>query len=210
MINPRTSDCKECAEILPLIDAINCKLFESAIDMYNNLAYSLNLKIPATDLLDLLNYKRILINKYVDMNYACDFSINQIANRVRILTTGCLTCVKAEMVYVFHKPSTTTSTTSSSSTTTTTTAVPTFFLYSTSVSNCGSCDFPTQPSLESDVELEVGKYYYSPTRRKPAFISALLASGTDHIGTHSFDPLTKSDTCEEIVCPTTTTTTTII
>jgi len=103
MINPRTSDCKECAEILPLIEAINCRLYEASSDMYNNLAYGLNRKIPATDLLDLLAYKRILINKYVDMNYACDFSVNQIANRVRILTAGCDSCVYKEPIIVFHR-----------------------------------------------------------------------------------------------------------
>lgn len=103
MINSRVSDCKECADIMPLIDAINCKLYESSLDMYNNLAYALNLNIPANNLLDLLHYKRILIHKYTNMDYACEFDINCIANRVRILTAGCATCVYKETIVVFHK-----------------------------------------------------------------------------------------------------------
>jgi hypothetical protein len=130
MIVPRVSNCKECAEIMPLIDAINCKLYEASVDMYNNIAYALNHRTPVTDLLDLLHYKRILMNKYVDMNYACDFTINQIANRVRILTAGCAKCVHKEVIKVFHPlpnlcPTTTTTTTPGPTTTTSTTVVPT-------------------------------------------------------------------------------------
>jgi len=85
MLTPKITDCKECADILPLIEEINCKLFELSLSAYNNIIFSLNLTIDQTAALDLLNYKRILMYKLVNPNYASAYSVNMIASRVKLL-----------------------------------------------------------------------------------------------------------------------------
>ena len=85
MLNPKITDCKECADILPLIDEINCKLFKLSMRSYNNIVFMLGLMMDHTATLDLLNYKRILMYKLVNPNYAGEFSVNMIASRVKLL-----------------------------------------------------------------------------------------------------------------------------
>lgn len=85
MINPKITNCEECASILPLIADINCKIFELSMKLYNNIVFSLNLHIEYMAILDLLNYKRILEYKYVNPDYACEYSVNMIASKVKLL-----------------------------------------------------------------------------------------------------------------------------
>ena len=85
MLNPKITNCKECAEIEPLIDEINCKVFDMSMKLYNNIIFSLNLHIDQMAILDLLNYKRILEYKLVNPDYLCEFSINSIATKVKLL-----------------------------------------------------------------------------------------------------------------------------
>lgn len=85
MITPRLTYCKECADILPLIEAINCKIFKLSLEAYNNIVYALNLHVNTNAALDLLNYKRILMYKLVNPDYASEFSVNMIASKVKLL-----------------------------------------------------------------------------------------------------------------------------
>lgn len=85
MIVPKVTNCKDCAEIPPLIADINCKIFELSMRLYNNIVFSLNLYIDYMAILDLLNYKRILEYKQVNPDYACRYSVNQIASKVKLL-----------------------------------------------------------------------------------------------------------------------------
>jgi len=45
----------------------------------------LNQPVPAEAMLDLINYRRILIYKYFNPSYASCYTVNMIASRVKIL-----------------------------------------------------------------------------------------------------------------------------
>lgn len=85
MLSTRLTNCPECSSIPSLLAEIDCKLSELSSNLYNNLVYMLNQPVPATVMLDLLNYKRILTYKYCNPNYACDYTVNMIASRVKLL-----------------------------------------------------------------------------------------------------------------------------
>lgn len=85
MIVPKVTNCKECADIPPLIEDINCKIFKMSLSAYNNIVFALNLHIDNTAVLDLLNYKRILMYKLINPCYAGDTSVSMIASKVKLL-----------------------------------------------------------------------------------------------------------------------------
>ena len=85
MLNPRLTNCVECATIPVLLTDIDCRIGSMAKDMYNNTIFSLNLPINGEVISDLLNYKRILTYKYCNPDYADEYTVNQIASRVKLL-----------------------------------------------------------------------------------------------------------------------------
>lgn len=85
MLTPRLTNCGSCADVLSLIDEIDCRMAQLAGNMYNNLTLMLNKPVPFTVMSDLLTYKRILQYKYVNPNYASGFTINMIASKVKLL-----------------------------------------------------------------------------------------------------------------------------
>ncbi len=102
MLAPKITNCKTCAEILPLICEINCKITEMSLSLYNNIVFALNLHVEYMKMLDLMNYKRILQAKLVNPDYACEFSVNQIASKVKLITLGCKSkdkCCTPEIVF---------------------------------------------------------------------------------------------------------------
>jgi hypothetical protein len=129
MLTPRLTNCQDCDKIPDLLKSIDCKLAEFGSNMYNNVVYMLNQPIPATTMLQLLAYKRILTYKYCNPHYAGQCSVNDIAGKVIRLTAGCVSrCNEPTVceittcyVTVVPNPSTTTTSTSSTSSTTTTT-----------------------------------------------------------------------------------------
>jgi len=110
------TECIQCGDILSLIAEIDCKITEISGDMYNSLVYALNTSCKASIMGDLLNYRRILVNKWCNDEYACDFSVEQIASKVKLMTSGCVPQECCDTC-----PSTTTTTTTAAPTTTTTT-----------------------------------------------------------------------------------------
>jgi hypothetical protein len=85
MLSPRLTNCPECANIPSLIAEIDCKLSDLASNLYNNVVYILNQPIPGGAMLDLITYRRILVYKLCNPNYAPAFTVNMIASRVKIL-----------------------------------------------------------------------------------------------------------------------------
>lgn len=85
MLTSKITKCEQCAEALPLIEEINCKIFELSLRLYNNIVFSLNLHIEYMAIVDLLHYKRILEYKMVNPDYACNFDMNMIASKVKLL-----------------------------------------------------------------------------------------------------------------------------
>jgi hypothetical protein len=129
MLSPRLTDCPECANIPSLLRKINCKLAELGNSLYNNISYMLNQSVPASDIMQLIMYKRILEYKYINPDYVCKYSVNMIASKVIRLTAGCVSrcntpepCVieRCDIDIVLNPTTTTTSTFTSTTTTTTT------------------------------------------------------------------------------------------
>jgi hypothetical protein len=85
MLTPRLTNCIECTTIPALIADIDCKITEMAGNLYNNVVYMLNQPVKGTVMIDLLNYRRILMFKYCNPDYAGSFSIEMIASRIKLL-----------------------------------------------------------------------------------------------------------------------------
>lgn len=85
MVNLRLTSCPQCSDIMSLINDIDCKITEVAKNLYNNIVFDLNMPIPMEVMIDLINYKRILRHKFCNPDYAKSFSVNMIANKVKIL-----------------------------------------------------------------------------------------------------------------------------
>jgi len=85
MLTPRLTHCEDCNDILEIISEIDCKIGELSNNLLNNIVYMLNLPYCKDVVLQLLMYKRILQYKYCNSNYACEFTTNQIINKVKKL-----------------------------------------------------------------------------------------------------------------------------
>jgi len=85
MLIPRLNNCVDCTTIPVLLLDIDCKITQLAKDEYNNTVFMLNLPFNGRAFSDLLNYKRVLTYKLYNPNYACNFSIAQIASKVKLL-----------------------------------------------------------------------------------------------------------------------------
>lgn len=85
MLIPKLTNCEECSTIPVLLSNIDCKLTELAKNQYSNIVFSLNRKLPNDAILDLLNYKRILTYKFFNEDYACRYSVEKIASKIKIL-----------------------------------------------------------------------------------------------------------------------------
>lgn len=85
MLNPRLTNCTECADITSLIQEIDCKVSEVSVALYNNLVFMLNKNIEPNIINDLMIYRRILMYKICNPNYAGHFTVNMIASRIKIL-----------------------------------------------------------------------------------------------------------------------------
>lgn len=85
MITPRLTECKQCSEILPLLEDIDCAVFKMSKSAYSNITLMLNIPIDHTAILSLLHYKRILMYKYFNPNYVSNYTVNQIASKVKLL-----------------------------------------------------------------------------------------------------------------------------
>lgn len=125
MLSPRLSECKECADILPLIEQIDCKITELAKCAYNKIIYAMNTSCDADKFSSLLHYKRILLSRFHNPEYADSIQLCLITSRVKILVAGAeCDCIKEITTFELTSTTTTTSTTlipSSTTTTTTTT-----------------------------------------------------------------------------------------
>lgn len=85
MLQPKLLDCSECSNIATLIDKINCRIAQLGAVLYGNITLMLNTQISATSIISLLNYKRILEYKQVNLDYCEDYTIEYISNRINIL-----------------------------------------------------------------------------------------------------------------------------
>jgi len=118
MLTQRLNDCISCTEIQSLLNDIDRKIFKLSKDMYNNLVFMLNKNISGEVMSDLLNYKRILIYRYHNSDYASDYLIELIATKVKKLIIGGIEDCYCEDNITYE---TTTTTTTVLTTTTTTT-----------------------------------------------------------------------------------------
>jgi len=85
MLTPRLTNCPQCANIPSLIADIDCKLFQLSGDLYNNIVFILNKSVNREAIFDLLQYKRILMYKICNPEYAGQYSVNMIASKIKLL-----------------------------------------------------------------------------------------------------------------------------
>ena len=120
MLTPRLTSCRTCEEIPNLLATINCKIGELSLNLYQNVTLMLNRPVDGCLIDDLLHYKRILTFKYCNPDYAVDYTVMNIASKIREKAAGTNKACDS-VVSMF---TTTTTSTSTSSTTTTTTTIP--------------------------------------------------------------------------------------
>ena len=85
MLSPRLTNCAQCADVASLILEIDCKIAEVSNNLYNNIIFMLNKSIAGEAMYDLLNYKRILMYKICNPDYAGNYTVNMIASKIKIL-----------------------------------------------------------------------------------------------------------------------------
>ena len=90
MLTPRLTDCPACTTIPALLEDIECQLTVLAKKLYNNIIFSLNLSIDPNDMFDLLTYRRILMYKYCNADYAGCYTVEMIASKIKMITFGCI------------------------------------------------------------------------------------------------------------------------
>jgi hypothetical protein len=152
MLSIRLSNCRECAAISGLLDAINCQLAKMAKNLYLNMAYMMDAPVEGCKMSALLHYKRILTYRANNEEWADDdYDLYEIASRVRTLTVGC-DCCSNQSTGGFTTTTSTSSTTTTSTTvltTTTTTTVPVTTTTTTTI-KIVACDTPTSFSGGED------------------------------------------------------------
>lgn len=89
MLSVRLTQCPECQNILYMLTKIDCRLAELGNSLYNNITYMLNKPVRASDMSELIAYKRILTYKLYNPNYVSSYSTRQIGTRVLYLAAGC-------------------------------------------------------------------------------------------------------------------------
>lgn len=115
---------------------------------------------------------------------------------IKVLSTG--TCTN--YIYIPVEESTTT-------TTTTGTCVDSYS-YNINIYDCGTCTLNGGGGFENLYPLTIGKFYYYPLLNSVVEIVSYLGCGGIPIGTPILD-IDQQDDCASVICPTTTSTTTI-
>lgn len=85
MLYSKLSDCTYCNDIPTLINDIDCKIIEISKSLYNNTVYMLNKHMCLNNVNKLLIYKRILLYKQCNFEYARKYTIEMIANKIKLL-----------------------------------------------------------------------------------------------------------------------------
>lgn len=89
MLTPRLTNCKDCYDISLLLKEIDCKLSEYSNNLYNNIILMLNKPVYQDNMFALITYRRILMFKHTNSEYACKYTLKEISSRIKSLTVGC-------------------------------------------------------------------------------------------------------------------------
>lgn len=88
MLNQKLVDYSNYSSIEKLLTEIDIALAKNAKIMYNNLIFALNYPCNKNEIIALLHYKRILTYKLYNENYTSFWPVNQIMNKVKLLTSS--------------------------------------------------------------------------------------------------------------------------
>ena len=220
MLYPKQTNCSENGNINSLISSIDCRLSKLANTMFNNTVFMLNKTISGTEMFDLIQYKRILYYKQINPDYACNYSVNMITSKVKLLASNCVkNCFDAPPIRVTTTttttpcPTTTTtssstststttssSSTSTSTTTSTTTTIPTRYYYDVSFYDCGSCGSATGGgAFDNSEPLTVGKWYINSGGIVIYIVS--FASSSPGVSINNILNSSQQSNCIDIICP---------
>lgn len=84
MLTPKINNCVDCNQIPNLLYQIDCALFDIARKYRLNNTLLLNKRINRDSAISLLHYKRILTYKLCNEDYLKCFSVEDIANQVKL------------------------------------------------------------------------------------------------------------------------------
>lgn len=128
------------------------------------------------------------------------YNVNDLARVIRVQSKSALCGTLAHLP--IQLTTTTTSTSTSTSTTTTTTTV--LYPYSAEQYACATCELlQAEVEITADNDVELLKYYAGEDGYV-YYLVGVTGTNENYVGTLS----SQADTCEQVVCPTTTTTTT--
>jgi len=85
MLIPRITYCDSFTSSSQLLDDIDCKIKEISVDLYNNVSYALNRPVNISLFIDLINYRRIVMYRQYNEDYALPYTNDQIASKVKLL-----------------------------------------------------------------------------------------------------------------------------
>jgi len=85
MLDIKIAYCDDCAGSTQLLEDIDCKIKEIAINLYNNVIFALNRPVSIDMFIDLINYRRIVIYRQYNEDYALPYTDEQIASKVKLL-----------------------------------------------------------------------------------------------------------------------------
>ena len=91
MLTPRLTNALYYNTIPVLLEEIDKTIFGIANELYYNTIYSLHRTIPSVQMIDLLQYKRILTYKACNPTYCDCYTIEEIASRVIVIIKGLTT-----------------------------------------------------------------------------------------------------------------------
>jgi len=85
MLEIKISYCDDCTSNSQLLEDIDCKIKEIAIDLYNNTIFALNRPINSSLFIDLINYRRIVTYRQYNEDYALPYTDEMIASKIKLL-----------------------------------------------------------------------------------------------------------------------------
>lgn len=84
----RLNNCPGCKDLHSLVEELDCYIAERGLILLNNLKYSLTKRIDKCALSRAIRYRNIIIARSYNPNYASNYAIADIINKVKQIIYG--------------------------------------------------------------------------------------------------------------------------